>query len=374
MKPTTTKHIAAYLAVVAIPLALIWFIGVYVTIGDGIFAGLMLQGLFFPPIEKFYLVTNGSNRFLLATMAQLYKHFPQINWFDVSQLVPGIVTLLLLLYILFTTILQSFSGKWVLIAATIFSALLGVVFAESTVLYDPLSSSLMLPLLVLLLPHYCNHQWAKAGAYLLLTLLLLLCWQIRYQGMFVGLVPAIALLGLLDLSPIKFLNKYKYAILLIATTFGIFMGASHLQDQNITPEEQKIAELDSYIYTFSDGMVVKPGSYDITDPVDSIKLIAYYTFYFAEPTDTALAYMKNITYPSVFEGDVLAGLPIKWGLFWERTKVDGPMAYQGYNRFLWYMLAANLAFLLWAILLALTKHGFGKPCCGRYSFGATLYR
>jgi hypothetical protein len=355
MKPTTTKHIAAYLAVVAIPLALICFIGVYVTIGDGIFAGLMLQGLFFPPIEKFYLVTNGSNRFLLAPMVQLYKHFPQINWFDVSQLVPGIVTLLLLLYILFTTILQSFSGKWVLIAATIFSALLGVVFAESTVLYDPLSSSLMLPLLVLLLPHYCNHPWAKAGAYLLLTLLLLLCWQIRYQGIFVGLVPAIALLGLLDLSPIKFLNKYKYAMLLIATTFGIFMGASYLQDQNITPEEQKIAELDSYIYTFSDGMVVKPGSYDITDPVDSIKLIAYYTFYFAEPTDTALAYMKNITYPSVFEGNVLAGLPIKWGLFWERAKVDGPMAYQGYNRFMWYMMLGNFAFLLWAVLLAPSK-------------------
>jgi len=355
MKPTTTKHIAAYLAVVAIPLAVIWFIGVYVTIGDGIFAGLMLQGLFFPPIEKFYLVTNGSNRFLLAPMVHLYKHFPQINWFDVSQLVPGIVTLLLMLYIVFTSILKSFGDKWTLVAATIFSALLGVVFAESTILYDPLSSSLMLPLLVLLLPSYCNHKWAKAGAYLLLTLLLLLCWQIRYQGIFVGLVPAVALLGLIELHPLRFLNKYKNALLLIVATFGIFASASYLQDQNITPEEQKIAELDSYIYTFSDGMVVKPGSYDITDPVDSIKLIAYYTFYFAEPTDTALVYMKNITYPSVFEGDVWAGLPIKWGLFWERAKVDGPMAYQGYNRFMWYMLAANLAFLLWALLLAPSK-------------------
>lgn len=360
MNPLSTKQLAAYAAVVAIPLLLVWFVGVYVTIGDGIFAGLMLQGLFFPPIEKFYLVTNGSNRFLLAPMVQLYKHFPQINWFDLTQLVPGIITLLLTLYIVFATFLRSFNGKWALASATVFCALLGMVFAESTILYDPLSSSLMLPLLVLLLPHYCSHKWAKAGTYLLLTLLLLLCWQIRYQGIFVGLVPAVALLGLIDLSPLKFLNKYKYALLLIAATFGIFMGASYLQDQSITPEEEQIAELDRYIYTFSDGMVVKPGTYDISDPVDSIKLIAYYTFYFAEPTDTALAYMKNITYPSVFEGDVMAGLPNKWGLFWERAKVPGPMAYQGYDRFMWYMLVGNIAFLLWAFLLAPNKTWIGK--------------
>ncbi len=355
MNLVKTKKNAAFVAVVAIPLALICFVGVYVTIGDGIFAGLMLQGLFFPPIEKFYLVTNGSNRFLLAPMVQLYKYFPKINWFDVSQLVPGIITLLLLLYILFTTILQSLTNKWAILLATVFSTLVGVIFAESTILYDPLSSSLMLPLLVLLLPQYFSHKWTKASSYLLLTLLLLFCWQIRYQGIFVGLVPAVALLVLLDLSPLKFLNKYKYALLLIVATFGIFTGGSYLQDKNVTPEEQKIAELDSYIYTFSDGMVVKPGTYDITNPVDSIKLIAYYTFYFAEPTDTALAYMKHITYSSVFEGDVLAGLPNKWGLFWERAAVDGPMAYQGYDRFMWYMLVANLVFLLWAFLLAPNK-------------------
>lgn len=352
MNPIQPKKLAAFAAVVAIPLAVIAFFGVYVTIADGIFAGVMLQGLFFPPIEKFYLVTNGSNRFLLKPMVYLYQHWPSINWFDVSQLVPGITTLLLALYILFKTLLQSFDSKAALIGSTVFSVLLGIVFAESTILYDPLSSSLMLPLLVLLLPKYFEHKWAKTGTYLLLTILLLLCWQIRYQGVLVGLIAAIALLGLIDLKPLTFLGKYKYGLLLIAITFGVLVGGSAIQDRTITPEEEKIALLDRYIYTFSDGMVVKPGSYDINDPVDSIKLIAYYTFYFAEPTDSALAYMQNITYPSVLDGDALGSLPNKWGLFWEGMSFPAPMGYRGYGRFLLYMCFANAIFLLWAFLLA----------------------
>ncbi len=355
MKPLQPKHLAAYAAVVAIPLAIIVFFGVYVTIADGIFAGLMLQGLFFPPIEKFYIVTNGSNRFLLEPMVYLYKQWPTINWFDVSQLVPGIITLLLVLFILFKTILQSVSSTWALGWATLFSLLIGVVFAESTILYDPLSSSLMLPLLVLLLPKYCSHKWTKAGSYLLLTLLLLLCWQIRYQGIFVGLIAAVALLGLIDLSPFKFLGKYKFGLLLIGVTFGILVAGSAVQDESITPEEEQIGLLDRYIYTFSDGMVVKPGSYDMHNPVDSIKLIAYYTFYFAEPTDTALAYMQRITYPSVLDGDAIGSLPNKWGLFWEGVSFPEPMAYRGYGRFMWYMAIANIIFLLWAFIMAPNK-------------------
>lgn len=352
MNHNQPRKLAAFAAVVAIPLAVIAFFGVYVTIADGIFAGVMLQGLFFPPIEKFYLVTNGSNRFLLKPMVYLYQQWPSINWFDVSQLVPGIVTLILALFILFKTLLQSFNGKLALLGSTVFAMLMGIVFAESSILYDPLSSSLMLPLLVLLLPRYIEHKWAKAGSYLLLTLLLLLCWQIRYQGVFVGLIAAIGLLGLLDLNPLSFLGKYKWGLLLIAITFGVLIGGSAIQDQTVTPEEEKVALLDRYIYTFSDGMVVKPGTYDIKNPVDSIKLIAYYTFYFAEPTDSALAYMQNITYPSVLDGDALGSLPVKWGLFWEEATFPEPMVYSGYCRFMWYMGIGNALFLLWAFLLA----------------------
>lgn len=360
MKPTTTKHFAGYLAVVAIPLALICFFGVYVTIGDGIFAGLMLQGLFFPPIDKFYIVTNGSNRFLLEPMAWLYQRFPDINWFDLTQLVPGTITLAITLYIVFASLLNAFNGKKALLISIVTSSLLGVIFAESTILYDPLSSSLMLPLLVLLLPQYCNHKWAKASAYVLLTLLLLICWQIRYQGIFVGLIPAVVLLGLIDFSPGKLIKSYKYSLLLIIITFGMLVVGSDFQDRSITAEEEKIAELDRYIYTFSDGMVVKPGSYNINDPADSIKLMAYYTFYFAEPTDTALAYMKNITYPSVLDGDALGSLPNKWGLFWQGVSFPRPMQYRGYGRFMWYMAAANIAFLFWVFLLAPNKKWIAK--------------
>lgn len=352
MTPTNVQKVVGYAVVITVLLAIVCFFGMYVTIADGIFAGLMLQGVFFPPIEKFYLVTNGSNRFLLEPMVHLYRLWPNISWFDLTQIVPGIIVLLVTLYVCYSSLLRTFNGKGALLVAIGFTTLLGVVFVESTILYDPLSSSLLLPLVVLLFPQFCSQKWAKAGAYVLLSMLLLLCWQIRYQGVIVGFIPAVVLLGLVRLAPLAFIRQYKFSLLLIGATFVLLIIGSKVQDRSITPEEAQIALLDQYIYTFSDGKLAKPGSYDITDPADSMKLIAYYTFYFAEPTDTALAYMKNITYPSVFDGDPWAELPIKWNLFWEPAPEDTPISYHNYWRFMGYMALANGLFLLWAFLFA----------------------
>jgi hypothetical protein len=354
MNLVKTKKNAAFVAVVAIPLAIIWFFGVYVTISDGIFAGLVLQGVFFPPIEKFYLVTNGINRFVLP-VAYLYNLWPEVSWLDLLQLVPAIVTLLLTLYLIYAAILKTITGKRIIPISIAITALFGIIFSESTILYDPLSSSLMLPLLVFLVPIYCQHRWAKVGAYLLLAFLLILCWQLRHLGIFIGLVPAMGLLFLIDMAPLRFLRQYKFPLLLIGLTFALLKIGHNLQDRTILPEEESIGLLDSYIYTFSDGMFAKPGTYDLKDPVDSIKLTSYYSFYFPEPTDTSIKYIKNITYPTLFNFDMWRSLPNKWGLFWERATVDEPMVYYGYGRLLWFMAAGNGFFLLWAFLLAPTQ-------------------
>jgi len=355
MKTSQARIIAGFVAVLAVSLATIGFFGMYVIIGDGIFAGLMLQGVFSPPIENFHIVTNGSNRFLLQHLAKWYQQWPQFNWFDLTQIVPSIITYILLLYIVYKAALRSIQGTWALPVAILLCGLLGIVFAETTILYDPLSSSLILPLLVLLLPTYCNHRWAKVGAYVLLALLLLLCWQLRYQGVFVGLVPAVALVCLImDTPPMPWLRNYWLSTVLIVATFLVLLVGNKWQDQNLTPEEEQIALLDSYIYSFADAGMVKPGSYDLGDPADSIRLMAYYTFYFAEPTDTALEYMQRITYPSVFAENPLANLPIKWGLFWEDATISGPLSYHGYGRLMAYLAMASAAFLLWVFMLAPT--------------------
>lgn len=355
MKPRQASKIAGFVTVLGLCLATICFFGIYVIIGDGIFAGLMLQGVFFPPIENFHIVTNGSNRFLLQPLARWYQQWPQFNWFDLTQIVPGIITYVLLLYIVYKAALRSIAGKWALPVATSLCGLLGIVFAETTILYDPLSSSLILPVLVFLLPTYCTQKWVKAGAYVMLVLLLLICWQLRFQGIFVGLVPAVALIGLMtDTSPLLWLRRYWVSFGLIVATFLMLWVAGKGQDQSLTPEEEQIALLDSYMYTFADAKMAKPDSYNMADPADSIQLIAYYTFYFAEPTDTALAYMQRISYPSVTDGDPWIMAPIKWSLLWENAIVSGPLSYHGYGRLMTYLAVASVAFLFWVFLLVPT--------------------
>lgn len=328
----------------------------YVTIGDGVYAGLILKGLFAPPNEVFYTVTNSSNRFLLKPLIWLYAQWGNINWFDLTQIVPGIMVLFSILALTLHTIKTSLPSNYALVTATVFTALLGAILVENLVLYDPLSSTLMLPFLVMVTMKKVRSNRNKFILSLLMLLALVYAWQIRYHGVFVGFVVSSALLFIITPKPLHFFKQYALSIGLIILSFAVFYGASAWQDSYLTEEDKKVALMDEYMYTLADAQVINTENFDISDPADSVKFIAYYSFYFPENVEESLKYLDRLTYRTGMAFGALNNLPMKWRTFWEESHLYTDFdTYHNYDRFMYYMLAFNVLFLLFFLLVVHDK-------------------
>lgn len=341
----------AVLVTVVIPAALLLVFGLYVTIGDGVFVGLVLQGMFGPPNDVWHIVTNGSNRFLLEPMIWLYHRWPRVLWFDYSQIIPGILALWLLLTLLFRETTNSIGHGTSVRIGAVLTALIALIFVENLILYDPLSSTLMAPLLVLLIPGKLKKPWLKVVGSIMLLVALVYAWQMRYHGIFIGMVAAGGLLFIIKPNPVHFFKKYALPLGLVVVSFGLFYAGTLWQDSTLTETEQRINLLDQYVYTLADAQVINTENFDISQADDSVKFIAYYSFYFPESLDSSLAYMQTISYPSGMALGALQNLPMKWEQFWDRADqfVDFD-TYHNYNRLMLYMLACNVVFLAFFVL------------------------
>lgn len=339
-----------------VPVVLLFVFGMYVTIGDGVYAGLILKGMFAPPNEVFYTVTNSSNRFLLKPLIWLYAKWSDINWFDLTQIIPGILVLFSLLAITLKTLRDSLQSTSALIVATILTSLLGAIFVENLILYDPLSSTLMLPFIVMAALKMTTTKRAKVVLSIVMLFALVYGWQIRYHGIFVGFVASSGLMFILTKNPLHFFKQRALPITLVVLSFVLYYAGSAWQDSYLTEEDKKVELMDQYMYTMADAHVINTDKIDFSDPADSVKFIAYYSFYFPENVDSSLAYLDDITYQSGMGFGGLNNLPIKWRTFWEEAHMYTDFdTYHNYDRFMYLMLAFNILFLLFFMFLVPNK-------------------
>lgn len=339
-----------------VPVVLLLMFGMYVTIGDGVYAGLILKGVFAPPNPEFYTVTNGSNRFLLKPLIWLYAKWDDINWFDLTQIIPGILVLFALLTITLKTLKDSLQSTQALVVASILTSLLGAIFVENLILYDPLSSTLMLPFLVMATLKMTRSVKVKIALSVVVVIALVYAWQIRYHGVFVGFVVSSGLFFILTENPLHFFKQRALPIILIIFSFGIFYAGSVWQDSYLTDEDKKVELMDKYMYTMADAHIINTDKVNMSDPADSIKFIAYYSFYFPENVENSLAYLDDITYQSGMGFSILNNLPVKWRTFWEEAQLYTDFdTYHNYDRFMYYMLAFNILFLMFFMFLVPNK-------------------
>ncbi len=350
------KQYAAFIAVLMAVLAIVCFMGTYAAAVDTIFAHLVLKGQFFPATGKFYIVTSDINRLLLQPTTQLYKLWPTINWFDLTVLVPNLISTLLVLLVVYLTLIKTLMGKWRLPIAMAITFLWGLTILETIILFDPFSPTLAVPLLLFLVPSFFQGKWGKAISYTLLFILLLFCLQLRAHGIYIGLLVAVALVGINQNSFKSFWQKHKFALVIIITSFGLYAIGCQLQDQQLTKEEERIKLMDQYVYTCSDGLYYfKEGGPNFSNPVDSIKLLAYLSFYFPENADTAIALLDQVTYKSVAASDLIKNIPIKWDWLWQQPKVTDAMWYYNFNRLLCYLAISTLFMWIVVMLYGRTK-------------------
>lgn len=339
--PRTRLLLTRLLIVVGIPLLLSMLFGSYIGAIDGVLLELILQRRLGIPIENWYIVSAGINRFLFDPLLWLYDHYPNIAWVNLSQFVSSFIAYTLLTWWL-TKLLYKHASK---IVATILSVLLCITFAELVIVVDPFTSAILMPLIVLVLPGNSNNtvKWFLVPA---LMLLMLHAFQSRFHGVLIGITASIPLLLIINGRSV--LKKHATGILILISTGSLFLLIANQQDQNLTVIEQRIRQMDEYVYTLTDTHIFDESETDITQAADSIKLVAYSTFYFPESLDSSLVYLDKITTRNPTITELIGSFKIKWeeftvGLF-NYSKGE---PFLNYGRFVIFLVFTGLIYLLY---------------------------